>query len=48
MATVPPPDTIPETPPMDPGQAPDEASAPPGDIDVPDPGDGDEAEAHPS
>ena len=52
MATVPPPDSIPETPPMDPGQAPDEVGAPPPDIDIPDADPGDpgatEAQAHPS
>jgi hypothetical protein len=38
MATVPPPSTIPETQPMDPG-TPAEAPAPTPDTDVPDPGD---------
>lgn len=57
MATIPPPDTIPETPPQ-PGQAPDEIVPPTPDIDVPDPNPGDpgnapdptdaEPEAHPS
>jgi len=45
MATVPPPDSIPETPPMEPGGVPDEFQMPPPDTDVPDPG---ETEAHPS
>lgn len=45
MATIPPPETMPELPPMEPGQGPDEISAPPPDIDIPDPG---ETEAHPS
>ena len=46
MATVPPPDSIPETPPMNPS-VPDEVTAPSPDVDIPanDPG---ETEAHPS
>ena len=57
MASVPPPDNIPETPPMDPGSSPDEVGVPQPDIDIPDPGGpGDpgelpslaETEAHPS
>jgi hypothetical protein len=57
MASVPPPSTIPETPPMDPGGMPDEVTTPAPDIDIPDPGGPgdpgenppqDEAEAHPS
>jgi hypothetical protein len=56
MATVPPPSTIPETPPLDPGVGGDDISAPPPDIDVPDPDPGDpgeapglpDSEAHPS
>ncbi len=59
MATVPPPDSIPETPPMNPGGPPDEITPPRPDfdnpdIDMPDPGDPGEnpgfaeAEAHPS
>ena len=49
MATVPPPDSIPETPPMNPS-TPDEITPPAPDIDVPDPNPGDpgETEAHPS
>ena len=52
MATVPPPDTIPETP-AQPDTAPDELVPPTPDRDVPDPGDPNhpdsmEAEAHPS
>jgi len=37
MATVPPPDSFPETPPMDPGGAPDEVPPPTPDTDYPDP-----------
>lgn len=56
MATVPPPSTIPETPPMDPGVGGDDISTPTPDIDVPDPDPGDpgeapglpDSEAHPS
>jgi hypothetical protein len=60
MATVPPPNTVPETPPMEPGPAPDnpgEIEPPTPDIDIPDPGGPgdpgenpplDEAEGHPS
>ncbi len=38
MATIPPPDSIPEAP-HTPDQAPDEITPPPPDRDVPDPGD---------
>ena len=39
MATVPPPDSIPETPAPDPGNLPPESPTPSPDTDVPDPGD---------
>lgn len=39
MATVPPPDSIPETPPLSPGGIPDEITTPSPDVDIPDPGD---------
>jgi hypothetical protein len=52
MATIPPPDSIPETPPLDPGTGGDDIGAPPPDIDIPDPGDPnevpDQSQAHPS
>jgi hypothetical protein len=53
MATIPPPDSFPESPPPDPGNSPGEVTPPTPDTDVPDPGDPAhpdtlEAEAHPS
>jgi hypothetical protein len=39
MATIPPPDSIPENPMPDPGAVPPESPAPTPDQDVPDPGD---------
>jgi hypothetical protein len=47
MATVPPPDTIPETP-SQPDQAPGEFTPPTPDTDFPDPGDPNQPEGHPS
>ena len=40
MATIPPPDSTPETPPMNPG-IPDEVTTPSPDVDIPDPNPGD-------
>lgn len=51
MATVPPPDSMPETPPMNPGGVPDEVTTPGPDVDVPDrnPSDpGDQPDSPPS
>lgn len=56
MATIPPPDTFPETPPMNPGGNPDEIDMPGPDVDFPDSNPADpgsnpgfaETEAHPS